>query len=112
MMEQWLWAFFGVILYNFLSFVIEKDKSDDEYKRFSLKAYTKQRWDNWILSLLCVPVVVVYGDQLWYYVMQYFEKDWEFLSVLYLLTGAVAELFYFLLKKGVAIIKAVKGGDK
>lgn len=107
--KPWLWAIFGVILYNYLSFNLHKDELDDTGKSFSFKTYRKSRWDNWVWSLLCVPVIVVYGDQLWYYTMAYFEKDWEFYAVIYLGAGVLAEFLYYVLKKGKLVINALRG---
>lgn len=112
-LAQWLWALFGVLIYNYLSFTIVKDEADDVSKNFKFKPYALKRWDNWVWSLLCVPIIVVYGDDLWYYAMAYFEKDWEFRSVVYLTAGVVAEGLYYLLRKALKIIRALKGnGNK
>ena len=106
-LQQSLWALFGVILYNWLSFTIEKDKFDKEDEPFNFGNYAGKRWDNWIWSLLCVPLIVFKGEQLWYYAMAYFEKDWQFLDVLYLSAGVVAEGLYWLLKKMFSLIAAI-----
>ena len=111
LIQQIVWAVFGVILYNFLSFTIAKDKADAKLERFNFGNYAGLRWDNWVWSLLCVPLVVFYGDQLWYYLMEYYEKDWKFLDVLYLSAGFVAEGLYFLLKKLLNLISHI-GGTK
>ena len=97
--KPWLWALFGVILYNYLVFNLAKDELDDSKQTFSFRRYAKAKWDNWVWSILLVPVIVIYGDQLWYYVMAYFEKDWQFYDVLYLLAGVLAEGLYYILKK-------------
>ena len=107
--KPWLWAVFGVILYNYLSFNLHKDELDDSGKQFSFKTYRKGRWDNWVWSILCVPVIVVYGDQLWYYTMAYFEKDWKFYDVIYLGAGVLAEGLYYILKKFKLVINALRG---
>ena len=109
--QQSIWALFGVLLYNWLSFTIEKDKFDSKSETFNFRDYASKRWDNWIWSLLCVPLIVAKGDQLWYYVMAYYEKDWQFLDILYLSAGVVAEGFYWLLKKMFSLIAAI-GNDK
>ena len=108
--QQSAWALFGVFLYNWLAFTIEKDKFDKDNKPFEFRDYSSKRWDNWIWSLLCVPLIVVYGEQLWYYVMEYFEKDWKFLDVLYLTAGVVAEGLYWLLKKMLSLISHIGNG--
>lgn len=107
--KPWAWALFGVVLYNYLVFNLAKDELDDSRKKFVFKRYAKAKWDNWVWSILLVPVIVIYGDQLWYYAMAYFEKDWEFYDVLYLGAGVLAEGLYYVLKKGQVVIKALRG---
>lgn len=106
--NNWTWALYGVIAYNWLSLSFTKDGYDNTRKKFIFKSYARKRWDNWVWSLMCVPIIVVYGDQLFYYLMEYFKRDWEFLEVIYLLAGALAEFLYYLLKKTKSIINAIK----
>jgi hypothetical protein len=56
-----LLALLGWLAWNFGLFSIEKDKADDEGKPFSVKHYTQKYWDNWLLSLLFVPILVIIG---------------------------------------------------
>lgn len=110
--SPWLWAVFGVLMYNYLVFNLAKDELDEAGKSMKLKDYAKNHWDNWIWSLFCVPVVVIFGDQLFYYLMEYFEKDWQFHSVIYLSAGALAEGLYYLLKKVAVIKRALSNKNK
>ena len=110
--NNWTWALYGIVAYNWLAFSFTKDGFDNTRKKFSFNVYIKNRWDNWVWSLLCVPIIVVYGDQLFYYLMEYFEKDWEFLDVVYLFAGALAELLYLIFKKMKNISKAIKSINK
>lgn len=107
--KPWAWALFGVVLYNYLVFNLAKDELDDSRKKFSFRRYVKTKWDNWVWSILLVPVIVVYGDQLWYYTMSYLEKDWKFYDVLYLGAGVLAEGTYYILKKFKLVISALRG---
>lgn len=109
--SPWLWAIFGVVMYNYLVFTLTKDELDDSNKKINFKAYFKEKWDNWVWALFCVPVIVIYGDQLWYYVMAYYEKDWQFYNVIYLGAGVLAEGLYYLLKK-FRLLKKRLNGDK
>jgi len=110
--EDWLWALFGVVVYNYLLFVFAKDETDGTRKKFNWQSYKAERWDNWIFSFLMVPIIVIYGEQLWYYVMEWQEKEWKFFDVIFLGSGLLAEGLYFGLKKIKLMINALKGTNK
>lgn len=56
-----LLAFFGWLIWNFALFSMEKDKFDDAGQEFPIKPYLKKYWDNWVLSLFAVPVLIILG---------------------------------------------------
>lgn len=49
------------LVWNVIIFRIEKDKFDDEDKEFPLKTYAQKTWDNWLTSLLMIPVLLFLG---------------------------------------------------
>lgn len=51
----------GWLVWNIGLFSYEKDKHDDAEKEFDVVAYYKKYWDNWLLSLVCVPILVIIG---------------------------------------------------
>lgn len=87
---QWFWAIFGVFVYEIAFFVMATDEFDGSSKNLSYKEYTNDNWPNWLFAFICVPITVFYGQQVWYYVMANFEKDWAFQDVLFLTSGALA----------------------
>lgn len=54
-------ALFGWLAFNVILFRVEKDKSDDANVDFPIKAYVLKYWDNWLASLVCVPVLLYVG---------------------------------------------------
>lgn len=56
-----LLTLFGWIIWNFTLFTIEKDKFDNTEKEFSFRVYAKTHWDNWVLSLFFIPVLIILG---------------------------------------------------
>jgi len=110
-LDDWLWAAFGVMVYNYLMFVFAKDETDGTRKKFNWKGHVGDRWDNWIFSFMMVPIIVIYGEQLWYYLMQWQKWDWKFYDVVFLGSGALAEGIYFVFKKIGTLIKALKGSN-
>jgi hypothetical protein len=51
----------GWALWNLIAFRIEKDKFDDEDKEFPIKTYARKTWENWVTSLVMIPVLLFLG---------------------------------------------------
>lgn len=54
-------AFWGWLAFNLIMLRITKDSDDDKSIDFHLKEYVKKSWDNWLTSLVCVPIVLYLG---------------------------------------------------
>lgn len=54
-------VFLGWFIWNFALFTIEKDKHDDDGTPFPVKQYIKTHWDNWLLSAIMIPVLIIVG---------------------------------------------------
>ncbi len=103
--NEFVLALYGFLIYTLLLFVITKDGYDKQNKKFDYKAYLKKNYDNFLLSILMVPVITFYAVDIFHSVVNdYFEKDWHFLKVYYLFLGAVVELLYL----GIAKIRPKK----
>jgi hypothetical protein len=56
-----LLAFLGWLAWNWGLFVYEKDSLDALDQKFNVKHYAERYWDNWVLSLICVPILIIIG---------------------------------------------------
>ncbi len=115
MMENlgnWLWTSYGVLGYNWLHFMWTKDGYDESRKRFSFKRYTIRTWDNWVWTILFIPIVAIYAEQIFYYFMKAYEKNWEFNDAVYLGGGLLSGFVYYIIKKLLTIAKALKSINK
>jgi hypothetical protein len=108
---HWFCAIFGVFVYEFAFFAMATDELDGTKKRFRYAQYTKDNWVNWAFAFICVPIIVFYGQQVWYYIMQWQELDWKFMDVLFLGSGPLADGIFWGLKKLKSIVKAMKGNN-
>ena len=88
-------AAYGFLIYTVGLFVIEKDEYDDKDEHFSIKKYLSRNWDNWLLSLILVPIIATKAEGLWLGAMDIWEKEWSFYDVYYLGVGALVEIVYF-----------------
>ena len=85
---------YGFLIYTVLNFVMKKDEYDDAHEAFSVKTYLGHNWDNWLLSLILVPVIATQAEGIWAGAMDMAGKEWKFYHVYYLGVGAVVELLY------------------
>ncbi len=53
----------GWIGWNVLIFHIDKDRYDDQGIKFPLGQYIMQSWDNWLASLVMVPILLYVGSK-------------------------------------------------
>ena|SRR5688572_2205222 len=53
----------GWTLWNLIAFRIEKDAYDDRNEKFPLKEYVSKVWDNWLASLVMIPILLFLGQQ-------------------------------------------------
>lgn len=91
-------AAYGFLIYTVVLFVMEKDEYDDADKHFSIKKYLSHNWDNWLLSLILVPVMATKAEWLWLGLMEIWNKTWNFYDIYYLGVGALVEFVYFGIK--------------
>lgn len=58
---NFLFAIAGWIVWNLIAFRIEKDPYDDRNEKFPIKEYISKVWDNWLVSLFMIPVLLFLG---------------------------------------------------
>jgi hypothetical protein len=56
-----LLSILGWLAWNVALFSLEKDEFDEQEKPFSLKHYAALYYDNWLLSLVFVPILIIVG---------------------------------------------------
>lgn len=54
-------SFFSWFAYNVIMFRIKKDEFDDKDLEFKLSSYVSHTWDNWLSSLVMVPILLWLG---------------------------------------------------
>lgn len=91
-------AFYGWLIYTVVMFSMEKDEYDDANKAFSVKKYIVRNWDNWLLSLILVPIIATKAVSIWAGGMEMAGFSWTFYDIYYLGVGALVELLYFGIK--------------
>ena len=91
-------ALFGWLAFNLIMFRIEKDKSDSINECFNTWQYICKTWDNWLASLVCVPVILFIGyKQLDIGMVDAEKVHWN--DLYYLFAGFVPELVIVIWEK-------------
>lgn len=54
-------ALFAWLAFNVIVLRIEKDTFDSQNKGFPIKEYAAKTWDNWLASLVMIPVLLYVG---------------------------------------------------
>lgn len=87
-------AVYGFVIYTAVLFVMEKDEYDDVNKHFNLTKYLIRNWDNWLLSVILVPIMATKAVDIWGAIISIWDKTWPFYDLYYLGVGAVVEALY------------------
>lgn len=88
-------AFFGSLLYNYVLFVIAKNNCDKAETSFDYQKYFKMNWDNWGLTILVAPVLVLYLPDIVELLNQRLNTQAKLLDVYYLAAGPLSEVILF-----------------
>jgi hypothetical protein len=97
---KYLIALFGSLLYNVILFKIAKDKCDDAGIELDYGKYFKMNWDNWLVTILAVPVLVFFMPDIVYLINKHLSSEIEGdLQILYLGAGPLSEIMIFAVGK-------------
>lgn len=59
--NHWIIALVGWAAFIVISLSMDKDLKDESGQAFPIGPYIQTKWDNWLASLVCVPVLVIIG---------------------------------------------------
>jgi hypothetical protein len=88
-------AFFGSFIYNFILFQKAKELCDENNTEFDYIKYCKLNWDNWLLTTLLAPVLVVYLNDIVALLNHKLSLDLITHEIYYLGAGPFTELVIF-----------------
>lgn len=97
--HEYFLAVYGVLLYYVILWSIEKDKTDELGKRFDFKKWKSATKDNFIVTLMIVPLIIIFDDEIAGLLNEYLEKDIHFGNMVYLMAGPVTGIIYKLVIK-------------
>jgi hypothetical protein len=59
--NPWIVGLIGWIAFTVTNLSLDKDLKDEHDQAFPMIPYFKKNWDNWLRSLVFIPVLVVVG---------------------------------------------------
>lgn len=60
MTVNFLIAILGWLIFNMWIFRNEKNNADERGEKFNYAQYIAHNWEDWLLSLLCTPILALY----------------------------------------------------
>lgn len=95
--HEYFLVFYGVVIWYVAAWSFEKNKYDRKGKDFSFRDWKRKTYDNFIVTLVVAPLVVVFDDELLALYNQLTGKDVQLGRMIYLFAGPVTDFLYRLI---------------
>lgn len=92
-------AFFGWLAFNVIMLRIDKDKFDANDQKWPIGKYAQKTWDNWIASLVMIPVLVWAGYKQLDFGVLLSDHSIKWSDAYYLCSGFATELVIVAIQK-------------
>lgn len=92
-------AFYGLLAYNIIEWSVKKDRYDNVNKKLNFKKYALDHYDNWIVTLMLMPVIVWFGPDLLNLINQMLRKEFQWTDAMYLGVGGLAQAINIALRR-------------
>lgn len=91
---NWYISFFAWAAYNVIIFRIAKDEFDKRHEKFQYGMYFSETWDNWLSSLVMVPILLWLGYRQLHIIDDPLTgiKNLHWSDLYYLMSGFITEL--------------------
>lgn len=99
-MNEWLLALYGWAFFNIILLGFAKDQVDSKKKPFDVALWWQYHWDNVLVTLTAIPLIVVFKVELWTVIVNdWCSKDWAYNDLVLMGAVPVIQLIYFLIRK-------------
>ena len=98
--NSYIVALYGWVFFNIITLGFAKDKKDSEKKYFNYRVWFKYHWDNMIVTLFAIPIMVEFSTDLWTLIVNdWFNKDWEYNRLSLMAAVHFVQLIYYIIIK-------------
>jgi hypothetical protein len=97
--HEYLMAFYGVIVYYAIVWSLAKNACEKKGVKFNFKKWKQATKDNLIVTILIVPLVIIFDDEIVYLYNEFAEDDIVMGKWIYLMAGPLTDLIFRLVQK-------------
>lgn len=97
--HEYFMAFYGVLVYYAIVWSLAKNAAEKKKVKFNFKKWRLSITDNVIVTLLIVPIVIIFDDEIVYLYNQFAEQDIVLGKWIYLMAGVLTDLIFRLVQK-------------
>jgi hypothetical protein len=102
----------GFLFWNWIFFIIDKDKADKKNEKFNYRCYLQKHWDNIGLTVIGAFILYFNAEEWWFAIMTYYKKEIEFMNIAYLGAGPFSSFLSWLFLTSIKFLASVKIGIK
>ena len=92
-------AMYGVVAYFILLWSLSKDKYDHDEKKFCFKKWWSKNYDNFLVTMVIVPLVIIYDEEVVSIIKRIFDYEIQTNSFVYILSCPIVDLLYSAVNK-------------
>ena len=99
-MNEYLIALYGWLFFNIVTLGLAKDEQDDLKKGFNIKVCWKYHWDNVVVTLFAIPVLVWMSEDFCIIIVNdWLGKEWPYNKISLMGSVPLVKLVCFLNRK-------------
>lgn len=99
-MNEYLIAIYGWLFFNIVTLGLAKDEQDNLKKGFNVKSWWKYNWDNVVVTLFAIPVLVWMSEDIWVIIINdWLGKPWPYNKISLMASVPLVQLVYYLIRK-------------
>ena len=97
--HEYFMAFYGVVVYYAILWSLAKNKAEKAKQKFIWKKWKDEVKDNFIVTLLIVPLVIIFDDEIVMIYNNFAEKDIAMGKYIYIMAGPLTDLLFRIVQK-------------
>jgi hypothetical protein len=92
--HEYFMAFYGVFVYYAIIWSLAKNKAERAKQKFNWKKWKTETKDNFIVTLLIVPLVIIFDDEIVMLYNNFMEKDIVMGKYIYIMAGPLTDFIF------------------
>ena len=97
--HEYFMAFYGVVVYYAIIWSLAKNKAEKAKQKFNWKKWKTEVKDNFVVTLLVVPLVIIFDDEIVLLYNNFVEKDIVMGKYIYIMAGPLTDMLFRIVQK-------------